>query len=257
MTNKLIIAFVAQKGGVGKSQFANLFATIFAKEGYSVKIADLDIMQASSVAWANRRAANNIDPLIRAETFSDVNVALQDAKSFDIYIIDGAPHSSKETKKACLAADLVVIPTNERIDNLDPSVILAHNLRKEGVSPDSIVFAFSATGNSAKEIQASREYLEKTAYRILPGEIPFRDAYGIVIDKGKSIIETPFTTLRKKADEMAQSIIDLISDTISKKSGAAEEHTESAEKDAEATTQDAETTNEDTQTTNNEENNNA
>ena len=40
-------------------------------------------------AWSRR---------IRAETFRSVDTALQDAENFDLYIFDGAPHSSAETQ---------------------------------------------------------------------------------------------------------------------------------------------------------------
>ena len=40
---------------------------------------------------------------------------------------DGAPHSSAETQQACQSSDLVIIPTSEGLDDLQPSVILANN----------------------------------------------------------------------------------------------------------------------------------
>ncbi len=205
-----IVAMVGQKGGVGKSTLARIVAVEAAKGGLEVKIADLDTLQTTSVSWASRRAENGITPHIRAEPFKSVSIALKDSRLFDLYIFDGAPHSSKETLQACKASDMIIIPSSEGLDDLQPSVILANNLYKKGISPDKIAFALSITSNSAREIAGARDYLGQTPYRVLDGEIPFRAAFKTAMDIGKAITETPFPTLRKKADRMAQNIIDAI-----------------------------------------------
>ena len=138
---------------------------------------------------------DGIEPPIRAEPFRTVDQALQDAPSFDLYIFDGAPHSSVETQKACQAADMVVIPTSEGLDDLEPSVVLVNNLLKEGISASKIAFALCITSDSEREIAGAREYLSKTPYTILAGEIPFRSAFKTSMDKGKAITETSFPTL--------------------------------------------------------------
>ena len=208
MTYKL--AMVAQKGGVGKSTLARIIAVEATKGGLLAKIADLDTQQATCVKWTARRAQNGIEPQIRAEPFRTVQAALQDAPGFDLYIFDGAPHSSVETRQACQAADMVVIPTSEGLDDLEPSVVLANNLMKEGISASKIAFALCITSDSEREIAGAREYLAQTPYTVLNGEIPFRSAFKTSMDKGKAITETSFPTLRKRADAMAQNIIDAV-----------------------------------------------
>ncbi len=206
------IAMVAQKGGVGKSTLARIIAVEATKDGLGVKIADLDTQQSTSVHWAARRAERGIEPQIRVETFRSVKTALQDAQSFDLYIFDGAPHSSVETHKACQASDMVIIPTSEGLDDLQPCVILANNLLKEGMTAQKIAFALCITSDSKREIAAARDYLGQTPYRVLDGEIPFRSAFKTAMDQGKAITETSFPTLRKRADAMAQNIIDAVVD---------------------------------------------
>ena len=204
------VAMVAQKGGVGKSTLARIIAVEATKGGLQAKIADLDTQQKTSVNWAARRAENNLEPQIRAEAFKSVDTALKDAENFDLYIFDGAPHSSAETRQACQAADMVVIPTSEGLDDLEPSVILANNLLKEGISATKIAFALCITSDSQRELDGAREYLGQTAYKVLDGEIPFRSAFKTAMDQGKSITETSFPTLRKRADAMAQNITDAV-----------------------------------------------
>ena len=204
------IAMVAQKGGVGKSTLARIIAVEATKGGLQTKIADLDTQQTTSVNWAARRAANRLEPPIRAETFRSVDTALQDAENFDLYIFDGAPHSSVETQSACRSADMVVIPTSEGLDDLQPSVLLANNLLKAGIPANRVAFALCITSDSAREIAGAREYLGQTPYMVLEGEIPFRAAFKTAMDQGKAITETSFPTLRKRADAMAQNIIDAV-----------------------------------------------
>lgn len=208
MTYKL--AMVAQKGGVGKSTLARIIAVEATRGGLKTKIADLDTQQTTCVKWTARRAQNGIEPQIRAEPFGTVEQALEDAPAFDLFIFDGAPHSSLETRRACQAADMVIIPTSEGLDDLEPSVVLANNLLKEGISASKIAFALCITSDSERELASARDYLKQTPYSTLDGEIPFRSAFKTAMDKGKAITETSFPTLRKRADAMAQSIIDAV-----------------------------------------------
>ena len=105
---------------------------------------------------------------------------------------------------------MVIIPTSEGLDDLHPSVILANNLLKEGNAPEKIAFALCITSDSVREIAGAREYLSQTPYKVLDGEIPFRAAFKTAMDQGKALTETSFPTLRKKADAMAQNIIDAV-----------------------------------------------
>ena len=86
----------------------------------------------------------------------------------------------------------------------------ANNLLNEGIAVDKIAFALCITSDSAREIAGARDYLSQTPYKLLAGEIPFRTAFKVAMDKGKAITETSFPTLRKKADAMAQHIIDAV-----------------------------------------------
>ena len=58
-----IVGVVSQKGGVGKSTLARAVATTYALAGWNVKVADLDINQASSFSWLQRRLARDIQPV--------------------------------------------------------------------------------------------------------------------------------------------------------------------------------------------------
>lgn len=202
-----IIGMVSQKGGAGKSTLARLFARELAKDGFSVKIADLDTQQTTCTEWAADRAEARIEPEIQVQPFGNLKTALAEAERFDAYILDGRPHSSQQTLEIAKAAHLTVIPTGQTKDDLRPAVKLAHSLADAGISTSQIAFALVKTTNSEAELSAARAYLEQTDYVTLDGFVPVSTAYGIAHDAGKVITETPHRTLNEKAERLAQSII--------------------------------------------------
>ena len=202
-----IIGMVSQKGGAGKSTLARLFARELAKDGFSVKIADLDTQQTTCTEWAADRAESKIEPEIQVQPFGNIKTALAEAVRFDAYILDGRPHSSQQTLEIARTADLTVIPTGQTKDDLRPAVKLAHSLADSDIDPSKIAFALVKTTNSEAELNAARAYLEQTEYTTLDGFLPVSTAYGIAHDAGKVVTETPHRTLNEKAERLAQSII--------------------------------------------------
>lgn len=203
-----IIGMVSQKGGVGKSTLARMMAREFVAGGMSAKIADLDTQQQTCTNWAGRRAENAIEPEIQVQSFASVKTALEDAARFDALILDGKPNASEQTFEIAAAADLVVIPTGQTVDDLHPGVVLAHTLRKKGIAADKIAFALFRTTGSERENQAARDYLSEAGYLVLDSDVPVSTAYGSASDGGKAITETSFRTLNGRAAALAQAVID-------------------------------------------------
>src|SRR5688500_8659233 len=137
----IVIGVVSQKGGVGKSTVARLVAREFAAQNWSVKIADLDISQATSFKWRARRLRSAVEPDVPIEQFGRVEQALKVANHYDLMILDGAPHATAATEQIAQASDLVIIPTGLAVDDLEPGVLLAYDLvGKARVPPSRIVF---------------------------------------------------------------------------------------------------------------------
>ena len=203
-----IIGMVSQKGGVGKSTLARMMAREFVSGGLTTKIADLDTQQQTCTNWAGRRAENAIEPEIQVQSFASIKSAVDEASRFDALILDGKPNASEQTLEIAKAANLVVIPTGQTVDDLHPGVVLAHNLRKKGITPDKIAFAMFKTTGSERENTAAREYIQQAGYMVLDGEVSVSTAYGSASDQGKAITETSFKTLNERASKLAQSVID-------------------------------------------------
>ncbi len=204
------IAIASQKGGVGKSSCARLIAREFAQAGWTVKIADLDIQQGTSFQWYRRRSANQIVPEVRTETFASVTQALKDTDNFDLFIMDGAPHATAATREMARASDIVLLPTGLAVDDLEPQVLLAHELTKDGVPATKLAFVLWRVGDSEPEIQDAREYITRAGYRVLEGEIPDRTGYRRASDTGRAFTETAYKQLNERAEALAQSIVNAI-----------------------------------------------
>jgi chromosome partitioning protein len=208
-----IIGFVSQKGGVGKSTLARGIGREAAAGGLSVKIADLDVQQGTSVNWYRRRLEAGIEPIFSVESFKTAAQALKLAPQFDYLIIDGPARASAATLEIARAASLIVQPTGSSVDDLEPAVLTFHELVRDGISRDILVFALSRVGTDAEEIEA-RAYIKQAGYAVLDGSIQERPAYRQASNVGLSITETRYPQLNKRADILIQAMVDRTDGTV-------------------------------------------
>ena len=208
-----IIGFVSQKGGVGKSTLARGIGREAAAGGLSVKIADLDVQQGTSVNWYRRRLEAGIEPIFSVESFKTAAQALKLARQFDSLIIDGPARASAATLEIARAATLIVQPTGSSVDDLEPAVLTFHELVRDGISRNILVFALSRVGTDAEEIEA-RAYIKQAGYAVLDGSIQERPAYRQASNVGLSITETRYPQLNKRADALIQAMVDRTDGTV-------------------------------------------
>lgn len=204
----IFLGMASQKGGVGKSTLARLVAREYANAGWSVKIADLDVSQGTSFNWQARRLQNALEPVIPVERFGNVEQAIKGSGQHDLLILDGPPHSTAGTLKIADVSAMVVLPTGLSLDDLEPSVLLAHEIVKKGIPKLKIAFALCRVGESESEITEARSYIEQGGYNVLKGEIPEKTAYRRASDEGRTLTETRFLSLNHRSDLLAQSIVD-------------------------------------------------
>jgi chromosome partitioning protein len=202
-----IIAFVSQKGGVGKSTLSRALAREAVKGGLKTKVADLDTQQHTTIDWQIRRLDAGIEPAISVEAFATAAQALKIASQFDLLILDGPARTSKGTLDIARLATLVVQPSGPATDDLLPAVREFHALLKEGVPAEKLTFALSRVGTEAEEIEA-RAYIKKAGYTTLEGCLLERPAYRKAQNLGYSITETAYASLNSKADALIQALID-------------------------------------------------
>lgn len=110
----MIISFLNQKGGVGKTTLSINAAYALADQGYKVILADSD-PQRSSMAWASVR--NNANkPLsfnvigIDSGSMRETLTRMKQQDGYDFIVIDGAPRMTDLARAAIIISDLVVMP---------------------------------------------------------------------------------------------------------------------------------------------------
>ena len=205
----VMVAAISQKGGVGKSTLARALACACAAGGLTVKLADLDIQQATSQSWARRRLAAGIEPVISVESFRTAAQVLQIRDGYDVVIIDGPARASAQTLEIARAADLVVQPTGASLDDLEPAVLTFHELVREQVGRNKLVFALCRVGTPVEE-RDCRTYLAEAGYDALPGCLSERPAYRHTQDAGRAVTEVHYPSLRSAAEQLIQALVDRI-----------------------------------------------
>lgn len=204
----IMIGFVSQKGGVGKSTLCRLVAREYAVAHWNVKIVDLDISQGTSTDWKQRRDINGLQPEIAVEPFRTVAQALKVASLYDLLVFDGPPHSMAGTLEIARASNLVILPTGLSLDDLKPTILLAHELVQAKVESEKIAFALCRVGDRENEIDEARSYIRQAGYSALRGALPEKTGYRRASDEGRALSEVIYPTLKARAEELAQSIID-------------------------------------------------
>lgn len=201
------IAVISQKGGVGKSTISRLLAVEYARNKWEVKIADMDLSQGTVTEWNRIRMDNSVEPKIAVEQFMAVKDAVKQESYYDLVVFDGEPHSTKKTLEIAEASDFIILPTGVTVDDLLPTVKLAHELKKSGIDRKKIGIALSRVGDSQAEAEGARQYIEEAGYHYL-GLIQEKTSIGQAHDSGKAANETAFKSVNQNIDQFVQAIVD-------------------------------------------------
>jgi chromosome partitioning protein len=204
-----VIAFISQKGGVGKSTLARALAREAAAGGLTVKIADLDTQQGTAVDWHRQRLEAGLEPTVAVEAFKTAEHALAVAGAYDLLVVDGPARTSKATLEIARVADLVVQPSGASADDLRPAVREFHALVQAGIPTTKLVFALNRVGTDSEEAE-TRSYLAEAGYDVLPGCLPERPAYRQAQNLGYAVTETRFSKLNERANALIQALIDKV-----------------------------------------------
>jgi chromosome partitioning protein len=105
----MIIGFLNQKGGVGKTTLAVHFADALARREKRVLLVDAD-PQGSALDWAASRKGDPLFPvagLPRASIHKELPTL---AKGYEMVVIDGPPRVYDVARSAIMASDLILIP---------------------------------------------------------------------------------------------------------------------------------------------------
>jgi len=104
----MIVSFLNQKGGVGKSTLSVNVAAYLAKKPRKVLLIDADT-QGTVAAWAALREERKFQVVSMARD-NMARDAMAMAVDYQDVIIDGPPGAGKITRAAIIASDVVLVP---------------------------------------------------------------------------------------------------------------------------------------------------
>lgn len=177
------IAFISQKGGVGKTTLALHLAVRWTQppQGQpNVAVIDLD-PQASAANWGDRRDASL--PVVRptfATRLKQELKAIREAGG-EVAILDTAPHSDNITLEAAEAADLVVIPCRPSILDLEALAGTVKLIKTAGVPILAVLNAVVPHVPDAAEAEAA---ITRLGAAISPVRISRRVAFSRALIRG-------------------------------------------------------------------------
>jgi chromosome partitioning protein len=184
----MIVAFVSQKGGVGKTTLALHVASELARRGERVTVIDAD-SQGSALDWAGARARSD-----RHRRFAVIGLPRETlhlevsdvARANDHVVIDGPPRSTALTRSAILAADRVVIPVQPSALDVWGCREIVGIVREIQVFKPRLTAAFIANRVVLGTIiaRALREPLSRTALRKLAVEVHQRVIFAECLSRG-------------------------------------------------------------------------
>jgi chromosome partitioning protein len=199
------IAFIAQKGGVGKTVSAAAMLIEAARDKVRVLGADLDGKQKSLLRWSERRTELGYMPQakVRAVTFPQAKLMAQEC---DLLIIDTPGWTDVETVTLANFADLVVLPTTTNRNEMDPTVWLVRALWKKGIQPEKIAVVLTRVMSEAQERDA-RKFLGDLDIEPLQPSLADRAVWRAIDNDGRSICETGHKAVDDEARGYVRAIV--------------------------------------------------
>jgi chromosome partitioning protein len=187
----MIIGFLNQKGGVGKTTLAVHVADVMARRGRRTLLVDAD-PQGSALDWAASRQEVPIFPvagLPRSSIHKELPVL---AKGYEFVVIDGPPRVYEVARSAIMASDLILIPVQPSPYDVWAAKEIVDLLREASVFKPTLKSAF-AINRKIVNTALGRDVVEALAeypVPVLRTAVCQRVALAESAAKGQTVFET-------------------------------------------------------------------
>ena len=200
------VSFVSQKGGVGKSALARLFAVGAAHRGRRALLADFDLEQLTCVEWNAARQRAGVEPEIDARSFKSLKKLRKNDEGVEFIVADTHGLADDLAKELAEESDVVFLPTGTSVDDLRPTLALARKLAKRGAA-GRIVVVLSKVGRSEAQIARAVETITGAGFELLGERWPLRDGFQADLDAGRAGRESRNPYLRELAERLEEALL--------------------------------------------------
>lgn len=211
----MIISFLNQKGGVGKTTLSINVAAYLAGQGSKVLLIDAD-KQGSSNTWASLREETpfQVISLARENMAKD---ALKLATEFDYTIIDGPPHAETIARSCIVASDFVVLPIEPSGLSTWASDLTVRQVGDAQVIKENLKCGFVVSRKIGKTVigREIRAMAAETGIPVLKTDIEQRVSYAESLTMGKTIFEwAPTSAASTDIQQLTKEIISYVQEDV-------------------------------------------
>lgn len=204
----MILCFLNQKGGVGKSTLATNASDYLQRSGKSVLLVDAD-PQATTTKWAELREEMNF-PVVHLARANMTKEILNLGNNYDAIVIDGPPRAEALSRAAIIASDVVVIPIEPSGASDWASRITVEQVKEASELKDiQSVFVISRAITRTVISRSIRDYVVETGVPLLRSTIANRVAFAEALTMGKTVYEwAPSSEAAKEMSAVMEEIGD-------------------------------------------------
>ena len=185
----MILAFLNQKGGVGKSTLSTNAADYLHRQGSEVLLIDAD-PQGTTTDWAALRD-EMLFPVMQLTRGNMAKEILGHASNYDHIVIDGPPRAETLSRAVIIASDLIVLPIEPSGASDWASKITIQQVTEAQQFKGTLksVFLVSRIIPNTVISRSIRNYVAEHGIPMLTGTITNRVPFAEALTMGRSIFE--------------------------------------------------------------------